>query len=91
MREDVDRLGVDLERKAAFFAGLAAVLLVSEAWDGDLDPELDPPEMRDLDLDEPPVEALAAWALAGDDADARRAYWRWYVTEAFPAAYAVAA
>jgi Immunity protein Imm5 len=90
LRDDVDRLGVDPEHKRAFYAGLAAVLLPSEAWDGDLDPEFHPPETRDLDLDELRVEALAAWALAGDDAGARRAYWRWYVTEAFPAAYAVA-
>ena len=60
-----------------------------EAWDGDLDPELDPPETQDHDLDEPRVEALAAYALAGEDPEARRTYWRWYVTEAFPAAYAV--
>ena len=37
------------------------------------------------------VETLAAWALAEDDREGTRAYWRWYVTEAFPAAYAVAA
>jgi hypothetical protein len=91
LRGDVDRLGTDLERKEAFFAGLAALLVVSEAWDGDLDPEIYPPETRDLDLDEPPVDALAAWALAGEDPEARRAYWHWYVTDAFPAAYAVAA
>jgi Immunity protein Imm5 len=91
LREDVERLGVDAERKEAFFAGIAAVHLPWEAWDGDLDPELDPPDMRDLDLDEPRIEALAAWALAGEDTGARRSYWRWYVTEAFPAAYAVAA
>jgi Immunity protein Imm5 len=91
LRDDVDRLGVDAERREAFFAGLAAVFVVSEAWDGDLDPEIYPPETRDLDLDEPRVEALAGWALAGEDPEARRAYWRWYVTEAFPAAYAVTA
>ena len=73
----------------AFFAGLAAVNLSWEAWDGDLDPELDPPETQDHDLDEPRGEALAAWALAGEDPEARRAFWRWYITEAFPAAYAV--
>ena len=28
--------------------------------------------------------------LAGEDPDARREFWRWYVSEAFPAAYAVA-
>ena len=37
------------------------------------------------------MEALACWALAGADTEARRDYWRWYVTEAFPAAYAVSA
>ena len=62
----------------------------AEAWDGDLDPEFDPPATRDRELDEPRVEALAAWALAYGDPEATRAYWRWYVTEAFPAAYAAA-
>lgn len=89
LREDVDRLGSDPERRPAYYAGLAAVFAVSEAWDGDLDPELHPPDTADLDLDELRVEALAAYALAGEDVEARRAFWRWYVTEAFPAAYAV--
>ena len=91
LREDVDRLAVQPEHVPAFFAGIAAVHLASEAWDGDLDPELDPPETRDGDLDEPVVEALAARALAAGDPEGTRAYWRWYVTEAFPAAYAVTA
>jgi hypothetical protein len=91
LREDVDRLGADPGRKPAYFAGSAAADLGWAAWDGDLDPEIHPPETGDLDLDEARVEALAGWALAGDDPDARRDYWRWYVTEAFPAAYAVAA
>jgi hypothetical protein len=90
LREDVERLGVDRERKEAFFAGILAVHLAWEAWDGDLDPDLYDPEKRDTDLDELPGEALAARALAGEDPDARREFWRWYVTEAFPAAYAVA-
>jgi hypothetical protein len=90
LRDDVDSLGPELDEAGVFFAGLAAVNLSWEAWDGDLDPRYDPPETRDEDLDEPRVEALAAWALAGEDPEARRAYWRWYVTEAFPAAYAVA-
>jgi hypothetical protein len=50
--------------------------------------EFDPPDRRDRELDDPVVEALAAWALAEDDPEGTRAYWRWYVTEAFPAAYA---
>jgi immunity protein Imm5 of predicted polymorphic toxin system len=92
LREDVEPLGVASgDDGGSFFAGSAAVHLTWEAWDGDLDPELDPPDTRDRDLDEPQVEALACWALAGEDADARRDYWRWYVTEAFPAAYAVSA
>ena len=91
LREDVDRLGAEAEPAARpFFAGFAAVRLAVEAWDGDLDPEFDPPERQDRELDEPRVEALAAYALADDDPEALRAYWRWYVTEAFPAAYAVA-
>ena len=64
--------------------------LTTQGWDGDLDPEIDPPDTRDLDLDEPQVEALAAWALAGENPEAKREFWRWYVAEAFPAAYAVA-
>jgi len=91
LRDDVDRLGTDPEHGEAFFAGFAAVRLTTQGWDGDLDPEIYGPETRDIDLDEPEVEAAAAWALADEDPEARRAYWRWYVTEAFPAAYAVAA
>jgi hypothetical protein len=91
LREDVDRLGADLEGKETYFVGTAAVRLTTQGWDGDLDPDLYPPEARDLDLDEPCVEALAAWALAYGDPEGTRAYWRWYVTEAFPAAYAVTA
>ena len=90
LHDDVDRLGADLERTRPFYAGMAAVFAVSEAWDGDLDPEIYPPDTRDLDPDDLPVEALAAWALAGEDPGARRQFWHWYVTEAFPAAYAVA-
>jgi hypothetical protein len=90
LREDVERLGSDLERKEAFFAGILAVHLGWEAWDGDLDPDFYDADARDLDLDELPGEALAAYALAGEDPEARREFWRWYVSEAFPAAYAVA-
>jgi hypothetical protein len=90
LRDDVERLGVEPDHRDAFFAGMAAVRLTSEAWDGDLDPEFDPPDRRDRELDEPVVEALAAKALAYDDPDGTRAYWRWYVTAAFPAAYAAA-
>ncbi len=90
LREDVDRLAVQPDRREAFFAGRAAVHLPSEASDGDLDPDFYPPEMVDRELDDPVVEALAAWALAEDDPEGTRAYWRWYVTEAFPAAYAAA-
>lgn len=88
-QDDVDRLGADLERARTYYAGMAAVFAVSEAWDGDLDPEIYPAGTQDLELDDLPVEALAAWALAGEDPDARREFWRWYITEAFPAAYAV--
>jgi hypothetical protein len=90
LHDDVERLGADLERTRPFYAGMAAVSAVSEAWDGDLDPEIYPLDARDTDPDDIPVEALAAWALAGEDPDARREFWRWYVSEAFPAAYAVA-
>jgi hypothetical protein len=90
LREGVERLGTDAERKEAYFAGILAVHLGWEAWDGDLDPDFYEDDARDTDLDELPGEAIAARALAGDDPDARREFWRWYVTEAFPAAYAVA-
>jgi Immunity protein Imm5 len=90
--DDVEPLGADMVRDPrAFFAGMAAVDLTVEAWDGDLDPEFHGPERRDRDLDGPRVEALAAWAIAFKDHEGRRAFWRWYVTEAFPAAYAVTA
>lgn len=91
LREDVDMLPGQPDREAAFFAGSAAFRVAIQAWDGDLDPEDHPPERMDRELDTPRVEALAARALADRDPDAMRAYWRWYVTEAFPAAYAVAA
>jgi Immunity protein Imm5 len=91
LRADVEALGADPERGPAFFAGRAAVRLRSQAWDGDPDPELSAPDERDRDQDEPFAEALAAWALAFGDPEGLRAYWRWYVTEAFPAAYGVAA
>jgi hypothetical protein len=87
----LDALGSDPERSRPFYAGKAATTLSWQAWDGDLDPELDPPETRDLERDELLAEALAAYAVGGlEDADAHRRFWRWYVTEAFPAAYAVA-
>jgi len=91
LRGDVDMLPGQPEHEAAFFAGSAVVRVPIQGWDGDLDPDDHPPERLDRELDTPRVEALAARALANHDPDAMRAYWRWYVTEAFPAAYAVAA
>jgi hypothetical protein len=91
LREDVDRLPGQPGTDAAFFAGRAAVHLAAEAWDGDLDPELHPMDERDANLDEPRVEALAARALAAAGLEEPWSFWRWYVTEAFPAAYAVTA
>jgi hypothetical protein len=91
LEADVEPLGAGAEGDGSYFAGLAAVRLSTQAWDGDLDPEIYPPERRDRELDDPRVEALAAWALAADALEDTNAYWRWYVTEAFPAAYAVAA
>jgi hypothetical protein len=91
LRQDVDMLPGRPGREAAFFAGAAAVRVTTQGWDGDLDPEDHPPERMDRELDEPRVEALAARALADRDPEALREYWRWYVTEAFPAAYAVTA
>lgn len=94
LEQDVDPLGARAddgpEVMAAFCAGEAAVVLWAHAWDGDLDPDLDPPDTldRDLDPDVLLVEFLAAAALAFDDEEGKRTFWRWYVTEAFPAAYA---
>jgi hypothetical protein len=89
LRTDVDPMGSDVALRRPFFAGAAAVRVSYDARDGDLDPEFHPSDEEDADLDEPQVEALAAWATA-DDPEGRRAYWRWYVTEAFPAAYRAA-
>jgi Immunity protein Imm5 len=91
LKRDIEPLGVEEDAWAAYFAGLGAVHLAADAWDGDIDPESYPPEATDRDLSEPAVEALAAWALHFRDVEGTRAYWRWYVTEAFPAAYAVTA
>ncbi len=89
LESDLEQLAVEPGRRAAFNAAMAAVHLSAEAADGDLDPDLYPPDTEDDDLDEPLVETLAAWALAEDDRDGTREFWRWYVSEAFPAAYAV--
>ena len=91
LRADLERIAAQPEHREAFNAGMAAVHLTSEAADGDLDPDFYPPDTLDRDMDEPVVETLAAWALAEDDPERTREFWRWYVTEAFPAAYAVTA
>jgi hypothetical protein len=91
LERDVEPLGAEVDAEdGAFFAGLAAVYLSTEAWDGDLDPEGHPPERTDRELDEPRVEALAASAVAADGLEDPRSFWHWYVTEAFPAAYGAA-
>jgi hypothetical protein len=90
LRTDVDPMGADPTLVRPFYAGAAAVRLSYEARDGDLDPDLYAEDDEDDDLDEPPVEALGALATAADDPDGRRAWWRWYVTEAFPTAYRAA-
>ena len=91
LREDVEPLGAQMDvDPGPFFAGMAAYRVTIDAWDGDLDPEFHPPDMRDPDLDELQVEFLAELALAREDHEARRVYWRWYITEAFPAAHGVA-
>jgi hypothetical protein len=89
LRRDIEPMGADLTLRRPFCAGWAAVTLSYDALDGDLDPELNPPDRDDSDLDEPQVDTLGAWATA-DDPEGRRAYWRWYVTEAFPTAYLAA-
>jgi hypothetical protein len=92
LHDTVDTLGVVREGQdpSPFWAVAAAWLMDAAAFDGDLDPEFHPPDESENELDEPPVEACAARALAGDDAEALRSYWRWYVTEAFPTAYRAA-
>jgi hypothetical protein len=82
-------MGADEGLERPFFAGSAAIAHSYEAWDGDVE-EADPPDLQDTDLDEALVEAYAARALAGFDAEALRDYRRWYVTEAFPTAYRAA-
>jgi hypothetical protein len=72
------------------FAGSAAVRLAVDALDGDLDPEFHPLDDADEDLDDPVSETYAARAVALFDAEAARAFWRWYVAEAFPTAYRAA-
>ena len=90
LRTDVDPMGADPTLLRPFYAGIAAVHLSYDARDGDLDPDFYDEDDEDDDLDEPPVEALGALATAPDDPDAHRTWWRWSVTEAFPAASAAA-
>lgn len=91
LRADVAPLGSDPATYTQFYAGEAAVRLTTQGFDGDDDLEFTEPDETDRDLDEPRVEALAAYAVAGEDPEARREFWRWYVTEAFPASYAAVA
>jgi hypothetical protein len=87
-----DTLGVVREGQdpSAFWAVAAAWLLDAAAFDGELDPEFHPLDRSERELDEPPVEACVARALAGYDPQRLREYWRWYVTDAFPTAYRAA-
>jgi Immunity protein Imm5 len=85
----LEALGTDGDDRP-YYAASAAVRLRVDALDGDLDPELHPPEREDTELDAPVAEAFAARAVALFDAEKVRAFWRWYVTEAFPAAYRAA-
>ena len=89
LRADVDRLAVQPDRRQAFLAGMAAVHLASEAWDGDLHPDFYPPQMLD-GARRPGRRGARRAGARQDDPEGTRAFWRWYVTEAFPAAYATA-
>jgi hypothetical protein len=89
LRSTVRPMGADERLERAFFAGSAAIAHSYEAWDGDVE-EDDPADLRDTDLDEPLTEAYAAHAVGFGDPDAHRTFWRWYVGEAFPAAYRAA-
>jgi Immunity protein Imm5 len=93
-----DRFHAEAERLAsrkeisqrALAAGDAARVVVPEVDIGDYD---EPPDADDEDLDPDNWEAayVASVAAAGypdDDPEARRAFWRWYLDEAVPAAWA---
>ena len=89
-RKVVEPLGSQPDQRGVFFAGEAALAAYWTSFDGDLEPEFHPPDDQDHDLDEHWPDALAGWALAWEDPDGYRAYWRWYITEAVPAAVAAA-
>jgi Immunity protein Imm5 len=89
LRRALEHIGAG-DPDPGFFAGHAAVAHSYEAYDGDLDEEIDPFDTEDTELDQPRVEVFAAYAFGVADHDAHRAFWRWYVTEAFPAAYRAA-
>ncbi len=99
-RAEYDRFVVDLDNLAqdiggrAYAAGRASADLVSSAAVGDYSDDT-PPDADDEDLD-PDVmcsdyfASLAEASFFGapdEDPEARRAYWRWYLDEAVPAAY----
>jgi Immunity protein Imm5 len=89
LRRSLEPMGTDPTLESAFLSGSAAAAHAVDAYDGDVEEE-DPPDLQDTDLDRPTVEGFAAYALGFDDPDAYRAFWRWYVTKAFPAAYRAA-
>jgi Immunity protein Imm5 len=95
---EADRFGValdDLEKsgevsQAALAAALASVATVATARAGDYDDE--PPDLEDRDLSPESWEAAyhASYAASGfpdEDRERLRAYWRWYLDEAVPAAW----
>ncbi|MDQ3647180.1 MAG: Imm5 family immunity protein [Actinomycetota bacterium] len=100
VRAEEDRFAVDLMELAADIggwvnaAGEASVDLISTATVGDYGDDT-PMEVDDHELDPDQLEAgfLGSIAVASypgasdDDVEARRAYWRWYLEEAVPAAY----
>lgn len=99
-KSEYDRFVVDLDNLAdeiggrAYAAGRAAADLVSTAAVGDYADDT-PRDADDEDLDPDVMSSdyfasLAEASFFGapdEDPDARRAFWRWYLEEAVPAAY----
>ncbi len=100
VKAEEDRFAVDLMDMATHIggrvnaAGEASVDLITTATVGDYGDDT-PMEIDDHELDPDQLEAgfLSSIAVASypgasdDDVEARRAYWRWYLDEAVPAAY----
>jgi hypothetical protein len=88
VRDVLEPLGADPTTYVPFGAGMTAVKAAIEASEGEPDPDLVPLDAEDTDLDEPVVERMAAYTLSLEDLALEPAFWRWYVDEAVPAAWA---